>query len=148
MKTSYVFLILLFSLVSCRGDSEHKPADIYYGEDICERCKMIISESDFAAQYISTKGMVRKFDDLGCMFHHLVDQEKLGENVFKVYVKDYVTKQWINGEKAFYVRSKDIKTPMGHGVVAFTNTDDSKKFKGDFHGNFIQIRQLITNSDN
>ncbi|MCH8029923.1 MAG: nitrous oxide reductase accessory protein NosL [Candidatus Dadabacteria bacterium] len=115
-----VLLIVFFAAAaSCeRQEGPPVPGRVFYGEDICERCKMIINEREFSAQYVLKNGGVKKFDDIGCMLHFLknnnIDRGALGG----IYVRDYGSGRWIDAESAFYVVSDNIKTPMAHGIVA------------------------------
>jgi len=154
MKIKLVFLIVLALAISCGDKTESGPVKIYYGEDICERCKMIISEKDFAAQYKLSTGETVKFDDLGCMFHYMNGEEQA--LISAVYVMDYDSKQWIDGESAYYVWTENITTPMGHGIVALKDSQQaaelSNKENGKSLGNMKEasgwiLKNMKDNSD-
>ncbi len=117
MKRKLAVLIVLVLAISCGDKPESGPVKIYYGEDICERCKMIISEKNFAAQYKLSNGETVKFDDLGCMIQYTHDTEKTP--ISEVYVVDYSSEGWIDGRKAYYIWTENINTPMGYGLLAF-----------------------------
>ncbi len=127
MKIGLAILFFLLLNLSCKNDYEVKPTEIFYGQEICERCKMIISEEVFSAQYILQGEKVKKFDDIGCMIHYLFKEETHRDKVLALFVKDGNSKEWIDGEKAYYVRSKNIKTPMGYGLVAFRDKESAEK---------------------
>ena len=137
MKRKLAVLIVLVLAISCGDKPESGPVKIYYGEDICERCKMIISEKDFAAQYKLSNGETVKFDDLGCMIHYTHDTEKTP--ISEVYVVDYSSEGWIDGRKAYYIWNENINTPMGYGLLAFkerskaedNTVKDNSRFLGD-----------------
>jgi copper chaperone NosL len=135
MKMKLVFLIVLALAISCGDKTESGPVKIYYGEDICERCKMIISEKDFAAQYKLSTDETVKFDDLGCMFHYMNGEEQA--QISAVYVMDYDSKQWIDGESAYYVWTGNISTPMGHGIVALRGSQEAKKLANKEKGKYL-----------
>lgn len=147
MKLKKILIILLL-FCSCNGDNDFQPAEIYYGEDTCVRCKMIISESEFAAQYILSDNGVEKFDDIGCMIHYMNERGKVDKEIAKKYVVDYKTKNWIEADKAYYVKSEDIKTPMGHGIIAFKKEGDARELKGLYIGNFQDARRRIIEEHN
>ncbi len=132
MKMRFALLIVFVLVCSCGDTSESGPVKIYYGEDICERCKMIISEKDFAAQYKLSTGETVKFDDLGCMFHYMNGEEKA--QISAVYVMDYDSKQWIDGESAYYVWAENITTPMGHGIVALKDSQQAAELSNKENG--------------
>ena len=114
-----IFPFLLFSIISCKNESEIRPVKILYGQDICERCKMIISEKAYSAEYILPDGEARKFDDIGCMIHFQNEEESNRDKILAQYVRDYNTGDWIDATTAHFVWSKTIITPMGHGLAAF-----------------------------
>ncbi len=134
MKHFLLLVIILITVVSCSDDRQSGPVEIYYGEDICERCKMIISEKDFAAQYKLSNVKTVKFDDLGCMFHYM---KKENQSISSVYVFDYSSKEWIDGKSAYYVWSENITTPMGHGLLAVKNTQDAQVLVREQNGQYL-----------
>ena len=91
---------------------------------------MIISDETHAAAYRLADGKLRIFDDLGDMvlYHRLNDEE-----VAVFWVHDYQTGEWIHAPVAYYVATDDLVTPMGHGIVAFTNESESAYLAGK-HG--------------
>ena len=94
------------------------PPEFNLGEDVCLECGMIISELRFAASYVTKDGLPRKFGDIGDMF---IFHEKLHENAEIFWVHDYEHDHWIKASEAYFVISGDIHTPMGHGIVAFSD---------------------------
>jgi copper chaperone NosL len=127
MRRGIPVLFFLFLILCCKNDSEIKPTDVFYGQDVCEKCKMIISEKVFSAQYILPRGQAKKFDDIGCMIHYLLEEETNKDKVLAIFVREYNSKEWIDGEKAYYVWSKKIKTPMGHGLVALKEKEAAEE---------------------
>lgn len=125
MKYLLIPLVLL-GFAACKDKIDTGPHIIHYGEDVCERCKMIISDKRFAAQYITESGEAKKFDDIGCMMGALKEKNKDGGGVLAVYVTDYVTGEWIDGGKAFYLKNTELKTPMGYGIAAFGNEESMR----------------------
>ncbi len=129
-------------LVACSGASPDQPPKIRYGEDMCDECKMLISEARFAAAYITENGDVRRFDDIGGMF---VYHQKHMEPVARYWVHDYKTSIWIRGDQAVYVHSPNIQTPMGYGVVAFKNRSDAESFASEKGGKILTLQDLLAN---
>jgi copper chaperone NosL len=131
VRTSIIALVFILAMIlSCKDNPGTGPAEIYYGEDICERCKMIISEETYSAQYTLPGGVAKKFDDLGCMIHYTLNGEA-GEGdqeyIVSYYVKDYTRGEWIDGASAYYVWSPNIKTPMGHGIIAVGDENTARE---------------------
>lgn len=114
-----LFLFMALSLLACGGDKPPAgPAEVHYGEDVCDRCKMIISDERFAAQYATKTGQVKKFDDFGCMAAELGSDGGKDE-VGGIYVTDFTTSAWLDARKAHYLKSPGIASPMGYGIAAF-----------------------------
>jgi len=142
------FLLTLLVILSCKNDSKIEPAEIYYGEDVCEKCKMIISEKLFSSEYLIDKGKTKKFDDLGCMFHYIAQEEVNKDKISSIFVIDYYTNRWINESDAYYVWSKNMITPMDHGFVAIEKKETAEKLansiNGKVIGNYTDVMKLLS----
>ena len=127
MKRWDLFLIvalLLFAAVGCGGSANtDEPPKIAYGQDVCERCGMIITEEKFAAAYWTEGGEARRFDDIGGMLAYITEES---EDVASYWVHDFATSEWIHAENAHYVVDSDLMTPMGFGIAAFSDEAQAK----------------------
>ena len=111
--------LVLLLLAGCgQAVNTDEPPQIVYGQDICDRCGMIINEEAFAAAYWTTGGEARRFDDIGGMMAHLVEK---AEDVASFWVHDYADGAWIRAETATFVLDQNLKTPMGFGIAAFAD---------------------------
>ena len=63
----YSIIILLLTAFSCNV----KPEAINYGSDGCHFCKMIIVDKVHAAEIVTKKGKVYKFDATECMINFM-----------------------------------------------------------------------------
>lgn len=97
---------------------------ILYGEENCARCRMIISDIQYAAAWRETDGSETHFDDIGCMV--LLDGESHPSGETKYWVHDFESGEWLDAMSAAYIVSPDIHSPMGYGVMANTNVADSR----------------------
>ena len=75
----------------------------------------LIAMTFIAAAYVTPTGEARRFDDLGCLTAHLVEQP---EPVAEVWVHDDDGRGWLRGAGAWYVKTGTVMTPMGTGLVA------------------------------
>ncbi len=122
----FLLAIYLLLLGACQARPDISlPPEILYGEDICTECGMIISEARFAAAYYTPDGEARRFDDIGGMLTHHARQQ---EDVARFWVHDYETEEWIVAGDAFFVSVDDLHTPMGFGLVAFSDQTRARNF--------------------
>jgi copper chaperone NosL len=134
-----LFFFLLLFVASC-GNPEIKPVDIA-AEDVCTHCKMAISERQFASEIITTDGDALKFDDIGCMQDYL--KEKPDTKAAAYFFMDYETKQWVKGDNASFVKSKEITSPMGGGMIAFQDKTKAEAAATKFKGQSLNFAELI-----
>ena len=114
-----IFLVIgtlgLFLISGCDSAPPDGPTEVRWDKDICERCRMLLSDRKYAAQYLDTKGKYHLFDDPGEMF--LTFQEKFpGDSKIKLYVTDSETGKWLKARAAYYTEGH--LTPMGFGYGA------------------------------
>lgn len=122
--TVLMLLALSVTLISCGGESRaDQPPKIEYGEDVCSRCNMIISEERYAGGIVNEDGDALIFDDIGEMIFVIQEEGLQGR---RVWVHDSESLEWIDGTSAFYTASKDVVTPMGSGVIAFATREDAE----------------------
>jgi nitrous oxide reductase accessory protein NosL len=117
-----VFLlgIAAVGLGACGGEDEDSngPPDISYGEEMCDRCNMVIGEERHAAAFGSGGSEWLLFDDTGEMIMTVQD-EGLGERV--AWVHDFETLAWVDATAASYVLLPGRNTPMATGIIAFAD---------------------------
>jgi copper chaperone NosL len=77
---------------------------------------MLVSEPVYAAAYRVAGGEPRIFDDIGCMAAEL-RREKPGDR--RVWLHDFETGEWLDGDRAVFVHADALHTPMGGGFIAF-----------------------------
>jgi len=121
-------------------NEEPRPVDIDPG-DICQSCKMAISQKKYAAEIVDKDGTVFKFDDVGCMFR-FVRQRALKDKVEAWFVMDYRTQHWLQAENATYVRSESIPSPMGSGLIALESRADAEEYSQKVHGRILTFGEL------
>ncbi len=138
---TFILLALLVVLGACQAQPDlSQPPEIVYGEDMCTECGMIISEPRFAAAYYTQDGEARGFDDIGGMLtHHAEHQEKVAQ----FWVHDYETEEWIVAEEAFYVSGEELHTPMGFGVVAFSDQERAESFAAQSQVMFMSFDSIM-----
>lgn len=147
MKYISLYILLLLTLLlliatACGSEvnTEPVPPVIHYGEDVCEFCGMIISDERFAAGYITQDGEPHIFDDIGNMvLSHLQKQEE----VIAFFVHDYQDKSWLRAEKAYFVLSDEIVTPMLHGLAAQATLEKAEALAAEIDGQILTFNEVI-----
>lgn len=144
MKQLSIVLIVLLSLIGCaQAKDEIQPPEIFYGQDLCDECSMIISEARFAAATIDLKGNAHKFDDIGGMLIYHMDHPE--SQVKAYFVHDYNSQSWLRGETAFYVRSPRIQSPMDDGIAAFAEQAAAQDLAARVQGTVYKFDDLRVN---
>ncbi|MCW5849308.1 MAG: nitrous oxide reductase accessory protein NosL [Anaerolineae bacterium] len=136
-----VMVLAALALAGCspRQAGEPQPPEIVYGRDVCDRCGMIMDEPRFAAAVVLADGQTLKYDDLGEML--LQHGTAARETVRAWFVHDYHSEQWVRGEKALYVISPKLRTPMGFGVAAFAERPDAEAFAATMSGTVLSLEE-------
>lgn len=139
-----LFILFLAACASSSVDPTTAPT-IVYGEDVCDRCGMIIEDERFAAGVVLevSEGRYehRIFDDIGDMLEYAA-AEAAQTPIHAYFVHDYDSKAWIDGESAYYVRSSQIHSPMGHGLAAFAQQSSAETKAQEWQGEVVEFSQL------
>ena len=137
MKNSIYILLFSLSLISC----EIGPEPINYGEDGCEFCKMTIVDSQHAAELVTSKGKVYKFDAIECMINYRKEHDEIQYALY--LVNDFSDPgELIDATMATYLISEQISSPMGANLAAFAKEDSAIKNKKEFNGDVYNWHQL------
>jgi nitrous oxide reductase accessory protein NosL len=114
-------LMLAISLGGCsKKSNDGSAAKMHWDRDMCERCKMAVSERKYAVQAINPKsGKVYKFDDIGCTVLWFDEEHISWKDTAKIWITDAKTGEWIDARRAKY--TDDSITPMAYGFAAFTD---------------------------
>lgn len=116
-----------------------KPPKIRWGEEPCTHCRMLISDPKFAAALTLQTGEVRKYDDLGCL---LKDYAAYRAKTHRVWVRRYDGDEWLNAKQAWFVRGKQLHSPMGYGIAAVRSKDTAKQLASKVKGRMLRFSDL------
>ncbi len=138
LKHYSTFALLLFFL-SCNVSSE----PINYGSDGCHYCSMTIVDKVHAAEIVTKKGKVYKFDATECMINFMKEFET---SEIQLYLSNNYTEPavLIDATKATFLISEQIPSPMGAFLSAFKNEADAEKFQAEKGGDLFNWTQLLT----
>ncbi len=131
--------LAIFAVLGCGQQDLSKPPKILYGRDVCAQCRMIIDDERFAAAAVSVDGRIFKFDDIGCLAVHEKEQKS---RMLKTWARDAGTGGWVEKEKALFVYSRDLVTPMGYGFAAFTASEDAEQWAHEKAGRLVTWNEL------
>ena len=124
--TTTLLLALILAFPSAAQAEDAKPAVLDPAIDACAQCKMSVKDSGYAAQVIAGDGRVYKFDDIGCLLTYLSANPSV--KAAARYVQDSSTHAWVALEKAYYVVTKEVPTPMSYGIHAFASKAAAASF--------------------
>jgi copper chaperone NosL len=143
MKTTFLTLMLLILLTSCST----QPESINYGTDACHFCKMTIVSKTHSAQAVSAKGKQFKYDAIECMVNDINKENNAEMSV--MLVANYLNAgEMIPAEKASYIVSENIPSPMGANLSATKDKSDAKKLKAENGGELFDWNVLLKRNNN
>ena len=143
MSGTGAFLISTLTLLllsSCARGGPGRPPEIRYGQDVCEQCGMIISDERYAPAYVTTGGTARKFDDIGDMATYHASHR---EDVALFWVHDSDSREWMRAETAHYVFAVGVRTPMSHGLAAYSTTERAAQVAAQMDGSLLEWDGLL-----
>lgn len=127
-------VVILFFQSCAKG-----PAPITYGKDACTFCKMNIVDKKFAAEWVTDKGKVERFDDLKCLLAYCKEQHTPGI----AYINDYSgSKELLPAQQLYFVESNTVNAPMGGRVAAFENQAAAQQFSAANNGTELTWLQI------
>jgi copper chaperone NosL len=97
-----------------------RPVAIDRANDQCASCRMIISDTRFAAQVDAPGEEPRFFDDLRCLHDGLAGGRPLPQGAV-IFVTDFRTGAWVPASGAVFARVGTIETPMASHWVAWAD---------------------------
>jgi copper chaperone NosL len=131
-------LLLLVLASSCQIE----PDPMYYGEDVCAACKMTIVDQQHAAQLVTTKGKVFKYDAIECML-----SAKEPDNSYEhILVSNYLDPgAFIDARDATFVISESIPSPMGANLSAVPSPTEVDGLLRDRGGDVFSWEEIKKN---
>ena len=119
-----------------------RPKEINYGEDSCHYCSMTIVDRQHAAQLITHKGKVYKFDATECMINSLSEIEE--ESVALFLTTDYSSpERLIDAKSATFIISPNIPSPMRANLAALSSIEDALSLQAAKEGDLYSWEELL-----
>ena len=131
------FILFLFSCEKKTG-----PVPINYGHDECAYCRMKITDPRYGSEILLKTGKAYKFDSIECLTaFYLENKDRL--SISSLWVPDFLTHIFISAEKAFYLHSKKLPSPMGMNISAHKTKDNLKKIKEKYGGEELDWKGVL-----
>lgn len=126
--TRFLMIGSVLALTACIGGEKTGPEDIHWDRDVCELCKMFISDPAFVAEVRGgDKKKIYKFDDIGCAVNWLNDQPWAGDEATEIWVAGQGSTRekviWLNAREARYIKGE--LSPMNYGYTAVPPSPDN-----------------------
>ncbi len=136
----FVILGLLLGFSGCEQKVSTGVQGVHWDRDMCERCKMVVSDRFHTVQVINPEdGHHYMFDDLGCMVLWLHHENIPWASQAVIWITDAASGAWIDARKAWY-DSGNI-TPMAYGFSAHGKRSDIEPDKKVL--TFSEVSQAI-----
>jgi copper chaperone NosL len=128
-RLNIITMVLCYFLTAC----SNAPDPIRYGKDACAHCKMTIMDKRFAAELITAKGKVFKFDAAECMAGFLKENPAIADDSKSVFLVNDFSKpgQFTDARKSFFLRDSSLSSPMGGNLAAFLSRPAAEAAKKD-----------------
>ena len=132
-----------FSIITCLLliGCQVGPQPIEYGVDGCHFCKMTIVDKVHAAEVVTHKGKIYKFDATECMINFM---KEFDNSEIKLYLSNNFLKaeSLIDATQATFIISDNIPSPMGAFLSALTTREEAEKLKTEKGGTLYSWTEL------
>lgn len=118
--------IIGFAAITVAVSCQSGPQDIKLGTDQCDHCKMTITEQKFAAELVTEKGRVYKFDDVQCMKEYAKDNADKSQNA-KTYGVDFTSGKFVDLSSSTLIQGGKIESPMGGNYRVYSDKAAAQK---------------------
>ena len=139
-KLLFVAFALIF-FIACEKKIEKGLHKVHWDRDMCELCKMVVSERKYAAQVVNPKnGRSYMFDDIGCTVLWFKEEKIAWEKEANIFITDALSGEFIDAKKAFY--DTNSRTPMDYGFGAYELKESIKNKNKIINYDEVRLRIL------
>ena len=118
-------MLLAIGFSGCEQKISTELQKVHWDRDMCERCKMVVSDRKHTVQVINPQtGRSYMYDDIGCTVLWFIEEKIEWADKAVIWITDAQSGEWINARTAFY-DTMNI-TPMAYGIAAHKNRSDIK----------------------
>ncbi len=141
-------LITVTLLVSLLQACTNGPQPITYGSDGCHFCKMTIVDERFAAEIVTDKGKIYKFDAIECMINHSNNESLFGADGYNFWITDLnQPRVLINARYSYFLRAKALPSPMGMYLSGYNDQRSALIKHNEIGGKIYSWKELKESFD-
>ena len=116
-KSLFLAAVLLFGFTACEKKNPTEMHGVHWDRDMCERCKMVVSDRQHATQVINpATGRSTMYDDIGCAVLWFGEEKIEWADKAKIWVTDITTGKWIDARTALYDTNNITSMAFGFGA--------------------------------
>lgn len=135
-------LVVGLAAMGALGCKPEGPVPVAIGEASCAHCLMTVADERYATELITTTGKVHFFDSVECLAAFYRDQDP--GDVASLWVTDFHTQnRMIPAQDAFFLRSKDLRSPMGMNLTAFGDGIQPETVLNSFIGEILDWEGVV-----
>jgi copper chaperone NosL len=134
---TYPTLVILMMLTVSACTVE--PQTIQLGSEACSHCRMVIGDQRFTAQALNRQGLAFSFDAIECMADWVATGESVAaDDLHSLWVADFAAPhEWVRVEDAVFLRSDEVRSPMGAGLTAHGSADAARGYQAELGGELL-----------
>lgn len=122
-----------------------------YGEANCTHCQMTVSDNRYGAELVNDKGKPFFFDAAECLASYVIEQPEVSDKAAYLLVTDFTNPNTlIEVEKAHFLQSKELASPMGMFLTAVADEATATKMQQEYGGrllNWEEIKEAVRNNE-
>ena len=129
-------------IVVLSGCGPKGPEPIAYNSDKCDHCRMSIADPRFAAEMMTVKGRVYKFDDLSCLISYMGEHpEPAAKSTWvATYGGDHAL---IATDHAVFVKAEKFNSPMRGNLAACADGTEAQALAAEKEGTVVNWNELV-----
>ncbi|MEX0929559.1 MAG: nitrous oxide reductase accessory protein NosL, partial [Balneolales bacterium] len=127
------FIILLAVVHACKPERQ----EIFYGEEECAHCSMIISNPQYSSQLLTVKGRHYNFDAIECLSAFIESGNMKQEEIHSLWVRGFNDEEWVPAEQAHFLKSRNLVSPMSLNISAYCHRDAAEEYQRNHSGEIL-----------
>jgi copper chaperone NosL len=103
---------------------------------------MQIMDPKYGTELVTSKGKIYKFDSIECLAFYSKNMND--DDNSTLWVTDFLNKnELVDKNKAYFLLSENLRSPMGLNLTAFSSQTDLNKIKNQYQGRELKWNELI-----